>query len=57
MEGREAIVRPYAVHQLAAIVVCHAPVRGFLSTAAKKHNLKIASVRNEAGERTHTVDR
>ena len=32
-------------------------VRGFLSTAAKKQGLKIASARNEAGERTYTVDR
>ena len=32
-------------------------VRGFLSTAAKKHRLKIASARNEAGERTYKVDR
>lgn len=32
-------------------------VRGFLSTAAKKHRLKIASTRNEAGERTYKLDR
>ena len=32
-------------------------VRGFLSTAAKKHRFKIASARNEAGERTYKVDR
>ena len=32
-------------------------VRGFLSTAAKKHRLKIASARNEAGERTYKLDR
>lgn len=31
-------------------------VRGFLSTATKKHRLKIASARNEAGERTYKVD-
>ena len=32
-------------------------VRGSLSTAAKKHRLKIASARNEAGERTYKSDR
>ena len=32
-------------------------VRGFLSTAAKKHRLEIASARNEAGERTYKVGR
>jgi len=30
-------------------------VRGFLSTAAKKHALKIESVKNEAGERTYKI--
>jgi hypothetical protein len=30
-------------------------VRGFLSTAAKKHNLQIESARNEAGERVYSV--
>jgi hypothetical protein len=30
-------------------------VRGFLSTAAKKHNLKIESARNEAGERVYSI--
>jgi hypothetical protein len=32
-------------------------VRGFLSTAAKKHRFKIASARNATGERTYKVDR
>ena len=32
-------------------------VRGFLSTVAKKHRLKIVSARNEAGERTYRADR
>ena len=32
-------------------------VRGFLSTAAKKHRIDIASARNEAGERTYKVGR
>jgi hypothetical protein len=32
-------------------------VRGFLSTAAKKHNLKIDSARNEAGERVYKTQR
>ena len=32
-------------------------VRGFLSTAAKKHQLQIASSRNEAGERVYSVER
>jgi hypothetical protein len=32
-------------------------VRGFLSTAAKKHRLKIVSTRNEAGERTYKLVR
>ena len=32
-------------------------VRGFLSTAAKKHNLKITSARNEAGERVYHTER
>jgi hypothetical protein len=30
-------------------------VRGFLSTAAKKHKLKIESAKNEAGERTYKI--
>jgi hypothetical protein len=30
-------------------------VRGFLSTAAKKHNLKIESAKNQAGERVYTI--
>ena len=30
-------------------------VRGFLSTAAKKHGLKIESAKNEAGERVYRV--
>ena len=30
-------------------------VRGFLSIARKKHNLKIASVKNAAGERIYTA--
>ena len=30
-------------------------VRGFLSTAAKKHGLKIASSKNEAGERSYAI--
>jgi hypothetical protein len=30
-------------------------IRGFLSTASKKHNLKISSVKNEAGERIYTA--
>jgi hypothetical protein len=30
-------------------------VRGFLSTAAKKHALKIESTKNEAGERTYKI--
>lgn len=32
-------------------------VRGFLSTAAKKHQLKIVSGRNDAGERVYKVER
>jgi hypothetical protein len=32
-------------------------VRGFLSTAAKRHQLQIASNRNEAGERVYSVER
>ena len=32
-------------------------VRGFLSIAGKKHNLKIASVKNAAGERIYTAAR
>jgi hypothetical protein len=30
-------------------------VRGFISTAAKKHGLKIESTRIEAGERTYEI--
>ncbi len=30
-------------------------VRGFISTAGKKHRLKIESTRAEAGERTYTI--
>ena len=30
-------------------------IRGFLSTASKKHNFKISSVKNEAGERIYTA--
>ena len=30
-------------------------VRGFLSTAAKKHNLKIESAKNEDGERVYSI--
>jgi len=30
-------------------------VRGFLSTAAKKHKLQIESARNEAGERVYSI--
>jgi len=30
-------------------------VRGYLSTAAKKHRIKIESVKNEAGERTYKI--
>jgi hypothetical protein len=30
-------------------------VRGFLSTAGKKHGLKIESTKNEAGERTYKI--
>ena len=30
-------------------------VRGFLSTAGKKHSLKIESTKNEAGERTYKI--
>jgi hypothetical protein len=30
-------------------------VRGYLSTAGKKHRLKIESVKNEAGERTYKI--
>ena len=32
-------------------------VRGFLSIAGKKHNLKIASIKNAAGERIYTAAR
>lgn len=32
-------------------------VRGFLSTAAKKHNIKIDSVKNEVGERVYKIAR
>jgi hypothetical protein len=30
-------------------------VRGFISTAAKKHGVKIESVKNETGERTYKM--
>jgi len=30
-------------------------VRGFISTAAKKHGVKIESTKNEAGERTYRI--
>jgi hypothetical protein len=30
-------------------------IRGFLSTAAKKHGIKIESAKNEAGERLYRV--
>jgi hypothetical protein len=30
-------------------------VRGFLSTAAKKHGLKIESAKTEAGERVYKI--
>lgn len=30
-------------------------VRGFISTATKKHGVKIESAKNDAGERTHRV--
>src|SRR5271156_2000089 len=30
-------------------------VRGFISTAAKKHSVKIESAKNEAGERTYRI--
>jgi len=30
-------------------------VRGFISTAAKKHGLKIESAKNDAGERTYRI--
>jgi hypothetical protein len=30
-------------------------VRGFLSTAAKKHGLKIESTKNEAGDRVYQI--
>jgi hypothetical protein len=32
-------------------------VRGFISTAAKKHNLKIESSKNETGERVYRTAR
>ncbi|HET9319110.1 MAG TPA: DUF3489 domain-containing protein, partial [Bryobacteraceae bacterium] len=32
-------------------------VRGFLSTAAKKHKLKIESAKNDAGERVYKIAR
>ena len=32
-------------------------VRGFLSTAAKKHGVKIASVRNEGGDHVYKLAR
>jgi hypothetical protein len=30
-------------------------VRGYLSTAAKKHRIKIESAKNHAGERTYRI--
>ena len=30
-------------------------VRGFLSTAAKKHKLNIESAKNDSGERVYTI--
>ena len=30
-------------------------VRGFISTAAKKHNVKIASAKNESGDRVYSI--
>jgi len=30
-------------------------VRGFISNAGKKHNIKVASSKNEAGERVYTI--
>ncbi len=30
-------------------------VRGFISTAGKKHGVKIASAKNDAGERTYKI--
>jgi hypothetical protein len=30
-------------------------VRGFISTAGKKHNVKIESERNEAGDRVYRI--
>ncbi len=30
-------------------------VRGFISTAAKKHGVKIESTKNDAGERTYKI--
>ena len=32
-------------------------VRGFLSTSAKKHGMKIESVKDEAGERSYRINR
>ncbi len=32
-------------------------VRGFLSTAGKKHNVKIESAKNEAGDRVYSIAR
>jgi hypothetical protein len=35
---------------------CHAhSVRGFISTAGKKHDVKIESLENEAGDRIYRV--
>jgi hypothetical protein len=30
-------------------------VRGFISTAGKKHNVKIASAKNESGDRLYSI--
>jgi hypothetical protein len=30
-------------------------VRGFISTAGKKHNVKIASSKNESGDRVYNI--
>jgi hypothetical protein len=30
-------------------------VRGFISTAGKKHNVKIASAKNESGDRVYSI--
>jgi hypothetical protein len=32
-------------------------VRGFISTAGKKHGVKIESVKNDAGERTYKIEK